>query len=289
MGKIVKRAEFLDDAYVVGVPRVETPAYEPPAFDHPTVRVDVDPFAQTFMSAPDPEPQAYVEAVDWDAVKADAAAIVDRAAADAEALLHEAQQRALDIIEQAQAQAVQLETEARDRGRDEGFASGKATADAETEAMIRTMRELVESARVERHDIISSAEPELVRLALAIAERVVHQHIALEPTVVVDNVRQALTRLVTREVVTVRVNPADLEMIREHRDAIVTSTDVEHLRVVEDQRVDRGGVVIETESGTIDAKVGTQLREARRAIAIDEPIVAPSLADGVLQNPAQAS
>lgn len=287
MGKIVKRAEFLDDAYVVGIPRVETPAYEAPAFDHPTVRVDVDPFAQTFVAQP--EAETYVPQVDWEAVKADAAAIVDRAAADADALLHEAQQRALEIVGQAQAEAARLEAQARESGYGDGVALGKAAADAEAETMIRTMRELVESARAERRDLITSAEPELVRLALAIAERVVHQHIALEHSVVVDNVRQALTRLVTREVVTVRVNPADLEIMREHRDAIVTSTDVEHLRVVEDQRVDRGGVVIETESGTIDAKIATQLREARRAIAVDEPIVAPSLADGVLQNPAQAS
>ena len=287
MGKIVKRAEFLDDAYVVGIPRVETPAYEAPAFDHPTVRVDVDPFAQTFVAQP--EAETYVPQVDWEAVKADAAAIVDRAAADADALLHEAQQRALEIVGQAQAEAARLEAQAREDGYGDGVALGKAAADAEAETMIRTMRELVESARAERRDLITSAEPELVRLALAIAERVVHQHIALEHSVVVDNVRQALTRLVTREVVTVRVNPADLEIMREHRDAIVTSTDVEHLRVVEDQRVDRGGVVIETESGTIDAKIATQLREARRAIAVDEPIVAPSLADGVLQNPAQAS
>lgn len=287
MGKIVKRAEFLDDAYVVGIPRVETPAYEAPAFDHPTVRVDVDPFAQTFVAQP--EAETYVPQVDWEAVKADAAAIVDRAAADADALLHEAQQRALEIVGQAQAEAARLEAQARESGYGDGVALGKAAADAEAETMIRTMRELVESARAERRDLITSAEPELVRLALAIAERVVHQHIALEHSVVVENVRQALTRLVTREVVTVRVNPADLEIMREHRDAIVTSTDVEHLRVVEDQRVDRGGVVIETESGTIDAKIATQLREARRAIAVDEPIVAPSLADGVLQNPAQAS
>lgn len=287
MGKIVKRAEFLDDAYVVGIPRVETPAYEAPAFDHPTVRVDVDPFAQTFVAQP--EAETYVPQVDWEAVKADAAAIVDRAAADADALLHEAQQRALEIVGQAQAEAARLEAQARESGYGDGVALGKAAADAEAETMIRTMRELVESARAERRDLITSAEPELVRLALAIAERVVHQHIALEHSVVVDNVRQALTRLVTREVVTVRVNPADLEIMREHRDAIVTSTDVEHLRVVEDQRVDRGGVVIETDSGTIDAKIATQLREARRAIAVDEPIVAPSLADGVLQNPAQAS
>ncbi len=90
---------------------------------------------------------------------------------------------------------------------------------------------------------------------MAIAERIVHERTRSNPNVVVENVRQALTRLVGREVVTLRVNPGDLDTIREHRDEIVAANDVEHLRVVEDQRVDRGGVIVETDAGTIDAKI----------------------------------
>ena len=47
--------------------------------------------------------------------------------------------------------------------------------------MLETMRGLVEMARAERHKIIESAEPDIVRLAVAIAERVFNAHIALEP------------------------------------------------------------------------------------------------------------
>ena len=64
---------------------------------------------------------------------------------------------------------------------------------------------------------------------------------------------------------TVRVNPADIETMREHREQLMSMNDIDNMRVIEDQRVDRGGVVIETEAGTIDAKISTQLREARRA------------------------
>jgi flagellar assembly protein FliH len=294
MGKIVKFAEFTGEKYLVGVPHFEAAVPAEHVRDsgdrfaspyRAAVTFDTDPFADIVASsALESQPQ-----IDWNALKADADAIVDRAAADAEAMLHEAQIRAMELIDAAQARVMKIEADARDRGHDDGVAAGTASANAEMSAMMQTMRELIESARAERREIIESAEPELVRLALAIAERVVHQHIAVEPAVVVDNVRQALTRLVAREIVTVRLNPADLEVIREHRDAIVASTDVEHLRIVEDQRVDRGGVVIETESGTIDAKVATQLREARRAIAVDEPIVTASREDGVLSSSAQAS
>ena len=59
-----------------------------------------------------------------------------------------------------------------------------------------------------------------------------------------------------------RVNPADIERMREHRDELLALGDVKNIRVIEDQRVDRGGVVVETDGGTIDAKISTQLNEA---------------------------
>ena len=123
---------------------------------------------------------------------------------------------------------------------------------------------------------------------MAIAERVIHGELQTNQTVIVENVRQALTRLVSREVVTLRVNPVDLEAIRAHRDQIVAAGDVEHLRIVEDQRVDRGGVVVETDAGTIDSKIATQLREARRAILSDDEIALGETAD-LLHSSAQAS
>jgi flagellar assembly protein FliH len=102
-------------------------------------------------------------------------------------------------------------------------------------------------------------------------------------------VRQALTRLVSREVVTLRVNPVDLDTIRAHRDEIVAAGDVEHLRIVEDPRIDRGGVIVETDAGTIDSKVATQIREARRAILSDDDEIALGETADLLHSPAQAS
>ena len=56
---------------------------------------------------------------------------------------------------------------------------------------------------------------------------------------------------------------------------------------MEDQRVDRGGVLVETEAGTIDSKIATQLREARRAIFSEEEIALGD--EEILHSSAQAS
>jgi flagellar assembly protein FliH len=209
-------------------------------------------------------------AVDLEALRAEADALLVKARAEADALVLEARAQAQLATGQAQARVAEIEAESHARGFESGEKAGRAAADAEMEDMLETMRGLIDVARTERVKLLENAEPELVRLATEIAERVVHQHVSVEPESVVTMTRQALQRLIAREKVTVRVNPADVETLRNHREALLNSHDVESVRVVEDQRVDRGGVLIETESGTIDAKVSSQLREARRVLRVEE-------------------
>jgi flagellar assembly protein FliH len=188
-------------------------------------------------------------------------------------LLDDAHVRAQAMISDAAARADQLVEATKAQAHRDGFAEGTAAADREMSAMTETMRNLVDMARVERHKLMEDAEPELVRLAIGIAERVLHQQIALDRSVVIEMAKVAIARLVERESVTVRVNPGDLERMREHREAFLSSGDIKNFRVIEDQRVGRGGVVVETEGGTIDARIGTQLNEAKRVLRIEDDVV----------------
>jgi flagellar assembly protein FliH len=296
VGKIVRGAKVVDEAYVVNIPeftrvpqrrivqeldeRFAAPA-DALAFDDDAHDVLPDDVVEgTFVEA----------TIDAEQIRADARALIDAAATDAEKMLRDAAAHAREMLAAADARVAEIEEQARADAHEEGLAAGREAGRAELEEQVASIRELLESVRAQRNSVIESAEPELVRLALSVAERIVYDHVAIDPDVVLENVRHALTRLIGREVVTLRVNPADLETLRSHRDAVAAGNDVEHLRIVEDQRVDRGGVMIETDAGTIDAKVSTQLREARRALqGADAIAVSPSHEPTVLRPPAQAS
>jgi flagellar biosynthesis/type III secretory pathway protein FliH len=282
LGRVVKGAQFTQQTYQVKPPAVTAPRHDP-AFPY-----DDPIFADVQNHAP-AEPPA--PAIDYVAgARAEAEELLDNATADAQALVRDAQQRALALIEDAQRRVSEIEQQAKSDGFSQGARDGRAAAQAEMDEMLETMRGLVEMARVERHKIIETAEPEIVRLSVAIAERILNQHVALDANSVLEMTRAAITRLVNRETVTVRVNPADVETMRQHRDKLMSMNDIDNLRIIEDQRVDRGGVVIETDAGTIDAKVSTQLREARRLLAVEDPIsVSESMEPAIINPPAQAS
>ncbi|HTX58297.1 MAG TPA: FliH/SctL family protein [Verrucomicrobiae bacterium] len=269
MGKIVRGAQVGGEAYVVAVPRAEPGEAMPSnaelddyfAAATPDV-LDLEsdaPFDAPVFELPAPE-------IDWQELRANARAIVDDAAAAGEAILQDAAKRARELVDRANARVASIESEARRHGQEEGERSGRAEIQAQLSASVSNLEALIEATRAQRDKILESAEPEILKLAMAVAERIVHEQISIDQNVVVENVKQALTRLIGREVVTLRVNPADLETIRQHRDAVSSAGDVEHLRIVEDRRVDRGGVVVETEAGTIDAKISTQIQEAKRVL-----------------------
>ena len=73
----------------------------------------------------------------------------------------------------------------------------------------------------------------------------------------------------------VRVNIADLQLTTEHaKDFIEAAETAKKLSIVEDSSVDRGGCVIETDFGEIDARIQSQLHELEEKILDISPIKA---------------
>jgi flagellar biosynthesis/type III secretory pathway protein FliH len=266
MGRVVKNARVNAQRYHVSVPHVERPVsdeedqYYTPGSDEPEL-----------LELPSPQSPP----IDIDAIAKQARELIDSAEEHAKALLQDAFNRASHMLTEAGERGDALVETVQSEARTAGHTEGIAAADREMNDMMTTMRNLVDMARVERHKLMEGAEPELVRLAVGIAERVLHQQIALDRGVVVEMAKVAISRLVDKESVTVRVNPGDLERMREHRDELLNSGEIKNFRVVEDQRVDRGGVVVETDGGTIDARISTQLNEAKRVLHIEDEVIVP--------------
>jgi flagellar assembly protein FliH len=151
--------------------------------------------------------------------------------------------------------------------REQGLAEGMRAAEESYRAKIGRVDSLSGALQDEREGFFDRVEPELVRLAVSIAEKILDQELELRPELVVDMVRSAMKRLRDRERLRVSVNPRDFEQVRSARDDLIAAVDgVRKLEVVEDRRVDPGGCVIESQNGTLDARIRTQVDEITRAL-----------------------
>jgi flagellar assembly protein FliH len=156
---------------------------------------------------------------------------------------------------------------ARAAGHDAGFQAGLAEAHAQMAAGVAALEAAVQSVDAERDRVAAAVERAAIELALRIAEQALAAQIAAKPDTVVDVVRGALRRLVERDRVTILVHPDDLELVRAASESLVTELGgMEHCDVQAERRVARGGAIVRTVEGEVDATLATKLARAREAL-----------------------
>jgi flagellar assembly protein FliH len=158
-----------------------------------------------------------------------------------------------------------------EKGREEGYAEGRA----EIVRLTDRLHIVLEKAMDKRAEILQESENEVVELVLLIARKVIKTISEGQKNVVVSNITQALRKLKSKGDVIIRVNLADLNLATEHtKDFMAMAENAKSISIVEDTTVDRGGCVIETDFGQIDARISSQLHEIEEKILDVSPIKA---------------
>ncbi len=220
--------------------------------------------------------------------KAEAAAFdeVKRRTDQAQKIKTKAEEEATAAVEAAEARIRELEAQAKERidnvhkdafrkGFDEGREDGYKEGKAEVERLTGRLHAIIERALDKRGEILEKTEAEIVELVLLVAKKVVKVISENQKNVVIQNIVQALRKLRTRSEVTIRVNLADLQLASEHtKDFVAMAENAKHIQIVEDTTIDRGGCIIETDFGEIDARISSQLHELEEKILDISPIKA---------------
>ena len=162
-------------------------------------------------------------------------------------------------------------------GRAEGFAAGEdagreeaRAAEAETlAAAAKLWEEAAAGVATTREGLAQEAESATLKLAVALAEKVVARHLDTHPEAAVDALRNALTHVLEPVAATARVHPDDLAAA-EHATPGLAGTGGGAVRLVADEAVPRGGCVVEHGAGEIDARVETKLHRLAGLLLGDE-------------------
>jgi flagellar assembly protein FliH len=191
----------------------------------------------------------------------------------AQIILAEARQKAADLEADIKQRVTQTEREAYERGYGEGHDKGYDEGKAEVQRLVESLHSIITKAIEKRNEIIQEAETQIINLVLLIVKKVIKVISENQKNVVINNVVQALRKLKSRGDVVIRVNLADLELTSEHvKDFMKMVENVKSITVLEDSSVDRGGCIIETDFGQIDARISSQLHEIEERILELMPI-----------------
>ena len=163
--------------------------------------------------------------------------------------------------------AAQIRDAARAHGYAEGLEAGRVAARQELQPGLSALAEAATALRELEQTAADRVERQAVELAIHVAERVVAGALAVEPDRILDVLRGALRSIVDRERIVIQVNPADLDPVRAGLAELTGSLGgIEHVEVQEERRVERGGAVVRTAVGVVDARLETKLERARAAV-----------------------
>jgi flagellar assembly protein FliH len=204
--------------------------------------------------------------------------------AEAEALKTAAQKEAAEIIANVQQQIQDMEAastaamqkqqqEAKEQGMLAGQEAGFKQGMAEAERLIQRVHTVLERAQNKRADILIETERQIIDLVLLMARKVIKIISESQREVIISNISEALRKVKGQGDIIIRVNTADLNLATEHiADFIQKLERVNAIQVQEDTTIDRGGCIIETEFGEIDARIASQLAELETKILEIAPI-----------------
>ena len=172
-----------------------------------------------------------------------------------------------------QAQLAALERDSFTKGYAQGERAGLEAAGKRADAMLRRLAQTLEELSALRDNMVRQTERELVQLSVAIARRILQREVSVDPELTAALAHIALERLGGTGPATVRLHPDDYAIVTSGQVAPLGGRQVE---IVPDARVARGGCLVESEFGSINASVDAQVDEIARAVLGDAVPVAVS-------------
>jgi len=214
------------------------------------------------------------------AMQEEAAHVVHAAAAllarERERVLQEAQDEATRCLANAQEQAVALTTAAYEQGVRQGEEAARQALTAQLSPVLSAFQQATTEIVHLRATVLQQAEEDIITLAFQLARKIIQYEALEHREVLAATLTRALEHVVQQDQIVVRVHPDDVNYATEIKEELGhTRGDIETLTVKGDTSVGRGGCLVESSLGTIDARIEAQFEEleqrfrAQHALALE--------------------
>lgn len=187
-------------------------------------------------------------------------AIMKKAEEEAAALTTQAEM----VLQNAQVEAQKMVEEYREKGYEEGMRQAQEVAKEELLPVMKNLQESIEKVQEIKNVILKQNEGEIIDLSLDIARKIIGAELTHNQAMVGTVVKSVLDRIDMSERITVKVNPDEYEHLMK-----AVPDYLKNAWIVADSKIEKGGALVETESGTYDAQITTQLEEIEKKLKKD--------------------
>lgn len=154
-----------------------------------------------------------------------------------------------------------MEEDAFQKGFTDGIHAGRLQILGDIQGQFKVLRAMIEGIEKSRAEIYEKIETDLVEMALAIARKIIYETAEKERGVVVAAAKEAIRKASDREVIRIKINPLDHEVLNQKKGELLRCFDgIKSILFEEDESIHPGGCLIETNQGDIDARLESQMR-----------------------------
>jgi flagellar assembly protein FliH len=170
------------------------------------------------------------------------------------------------LADERRQRAPQHEQELRQRF-EAGLAQGRSEGAAEFARAVEMLQAYGTMLQAEKNELAAKAEQSALELAFTLARKIVGDELQARPAAVGEIVKMAIRQVLDCDQIRLRVNADDLEHLRSiQSDLEGMLSKNTPLEIRADQSVERGGCLIETERGNLDARISSQLDTLRAGL-----------------------
>ena len=159
-----------------------------------------------------------------------------------------------------------MEKEAYEKGFEQGQRDGLALEKRKMEEVRRQMEDMFVGLRDLKPRIYLEAEGELLHLAVLMARKVIGEEIKNNSGIIGNTIKSAMKYLSDKRKVRIILSPDDMDEVKKMLPDISAITKGGHFQLSEDKAVSRGGCILETGFGKINACIEDQLANLEKEI-----------------------
>ena len=160
-----------------------------------------------------------------------------------------------------------IEKEAYEKAFQLGEKAGVEGGERLYRSAVQSLVEAVQGVKRLEEEFYARVEKEILDLVIATTRKVVQREINTQRDMILDVLREAVAKTIDREKIRVRINPSDFDFVHAHKPDIISAVDgVKDLVIEKDETISRGGAIVESDYGTIDARTERRLESVEKAL-----------------------
>lgn len=202
--------------------------------------------------------------------------IIEKARWEADEILSKTREEAEKEILRLKESAVEDgKKQGLEQGRQEGFEKGRLEGLETYTALIQKWDKLLVETASERKRLLGELHPMLVELVGEALHRCLKKEAKRHGQMAIEFAQEVLKKAQDRVHLKLHVHPDDAEEVELQKEPLQLSVGAGELEIVPDARIEKGGCLLETEAGTIDARLSTVVDQVKESLASQMPAKKP--------------